>query len=125
MIEAKIIGNLTNDPVLKTVMINNVPTKVVNFSVAANETGKKDATYFRVHAWRGQAENCAAFLKKGRKVYISGPVRLNSYKDSSGAIRYAMELRGDTIEFLDRKPAEEGSDELETLDESQLPFVGE
>ena len=125
MVEAKIIGNLTNDPVLKTVMINDVPTKVVNFSVAANETGKKETTYFRVHAWRGQAENCAAFLKKGRKVYISGPVRLNSYKDSSGAIRYAMELRGDTIEFLDRKPMEESPDELETLDESQLPFVGE
>lgn len=118
------IGNLTNDPVMRTVEFEGAPTKVTNFSIAVNERGRTEPTYYRCHAWRGLAETCAEFLKKGRKVFVRGPVRLNSYKDSSGAIRYAMDIRVDEIEFLDRKPVEEQPDDLEVLSEEDLPFVG-
>ena len=118
MNKLEIIGNLTTDPALKTVNIKDVPTKVVNFSIAVNERGREEPTYFRCHAWRGIAETCAAYLKKGRKVYLTGPVHQSSYKDSSGAIRYAMEMRVDEMEFLDRKPAEEEAEEdLEVYDD--------
>lgn len=119
-----VVANLTNDPTMKTVNVHDVPTKVTNFSIAVNERGREQPTYFRCHAWRGLAETCAAYLKKGRKVLISGPVHQNSYKDSNGAIRYAMEIRVDEIEFLDRKPVEEETpDELETISDDELPFT--
>lgn len=113
-----IVGNLTVDPTLKTVNVKTasgeaVPTKVCNFSVAVNERGKDKPTYFRVHAWRGLAETCATYLKVGRKVMVVGPVKQNSYTDNSGAIRYAMEVRAEEVEFLDRKPQAEELDELE------------
>jgi single-strand DNA-binding protein len=116
-----IIGNLTTNPVMKTVNVKNVPTKVVNFSIAVNERGRDEPTYFRCHAWRGLAETCASYLKKGRKVWLAGPVHLNSYKDSSNAIRYAMEIRVEDIEFLDAKPVDETPDELEQLSEDDFP----
>lgn len=128
----EIIGNLTVDPVMREVNINNVPTKVTNFSVAVNERApagvKKDPVYFRVHAWRGLAETCFKYLKKGRKVLVKGPVRMNSYKDTNGAIRYALEVRADDLEFLDANPdksADGASDELETLDPSELAFTSD
>ena len=118
-----VTGNLTNDPTLRTVKVKNVDTKVANFSLAVNERGREEPTYFRVHAWRGLAETAASYLKKGRKVLIKGPVHQNSYKDTNGAIRYAMEIRAEEIEFLDRKPSEEEPDDLEQIDDDELPFT--
>ena len=119
-----IIGNLTTDPTIKTVNIQNVPTEVTNFSIAVNERGVKDVvTYFRCHAWRGLAKNCFDYLSKGRKVYLKGPVHLNSYKDSSGAIRYSMDIRVDEIEFLDKKPQEETLPEAEAQEISNLEML--
>lgn len=115
-----VTGNLTVDPKMKEVNINGVATKVVNFSIALNERGREEPTYFRVHAWRGLAETCAKYLKKGRKVMVTGPVHQNSYKDSTGAIRYAMEVRADEIEFLDRNPDSGKEDALEQLDEADV-----
>lgn len=132
MNKLELIGNLTTDPVMKTVMIKDTPTKVTNFSIAVNERKRADSTdkpepvYFRCHVWRGLAETCAEYLRKGRKVWISGPVKMNSYKDSSGAIRYAMDVRIDDIEFLDSKqPAGQmettQEEDLETLSEAEFP----
>lgn len=118
----EIIGNLTTDPVMKTVKVKDVPTKVTNFSIAVNERGREEPTYFRCHAWRGIAETCASFLKKGRKVLIKGPVHLNSYKDSNNSIRYAMDVRIDDLEFLDSKHVSEEPEEIEQLDEDEFPF---
>ena len=117
-----LVGNVCADPTLRTVKVRDVDTKVANFSVAVNERGREEPTYFRVHAWRGLAETCASYLKKGRKVLIRGPVHQNSYKDANGAIRYAMEVRAEEVEFLDRKPAEE-EDALEQIDDDELPFT--
>lgn len=121
----ELIGNLTVDPTMRSVNIQNVPTNVTNFSIAVNEKGRQEPTYFRCHAWRGLAELCAKYLKKGRKVFVKGPIRLNSYQDASGAIRYAMDVRVDDIEFLDSNPdrQEDKPDELETLTENDLPFT--
>lgn len=138
MNKLEIIGNLTVDPVLRTVNVKDVPTKVTNFSIAVNERGRNGAdgkpepTYFRCHAWRQMAEICAEHLRKGRKVLIVGPVHMNSYKDSNGAIRYAMDVRIDDIEFLDRKPVDEEANDVpddapdvDNLTLSDLPFTSE
>ena len=124
----ELIGNLTVDPMMKTVNIQNVPTEVTNFSIAVNERGRTEPTYFRCHAWRGLAKTCNDYLLKGRKVFVKGPAHLNSYKDSNGAIRYSMDVRVDEIEFLDKKPQDDTQDvpqeaNLEELNANDLPFV--
>lgn len=108
MFKLTLIGNLTADPVLyprewvdkKTgeVIHNNV----CNFSVGANE-GHGDAKktqYFRMNAWRGLADICAKYLKKGRQVYIEGVPSVNTYKDKNNDIRSAFEVRVDRLDIL-------------------------
>lgn len=116
MIKLIVCGNVTADPVLSErewtsettnpetgeIIKSRVQAKVCNFSVAANEGygARKTTTFFRVTAWRGQAETCAKYLTKGRGVLISGPVKLNNYVDKNGNTRSSMEIRADEIQFL-------------------------
>lgn len=122
MYEAKVLGNLTADPVLNDREYVNkntaeiVKTKVCNFTVAANNGfgENKQTQYFRVTVWRGLAESCAKYLKKGRGVYVSGPISLNNYVDKNNNLRAVMEIRADQVQFLNDKnsvetPAEEAS----------------
>ena len=76
-----IIGNLTRDPELRTTQNGKT---VCSFSVAVNRRGRRDAQgnqpeadFFRVTAWRALGENCAKFLSKGRKVAVTGSVRVS------------------------------------------------
>lgn len=101
-----IIGNLTNDPELRTTP-NGV--SVCTMTVAVNRrfasaNGERQTDFFRVTAWRQLGENCARFLTKGRKVAVVGEVTARAYesKDGSGP-RASLEVTADEIEFLTPK----------------------
>ena len=97
-----IIGNLTSDPNLRTVNVNGVDTPNCRFSVAVNERvgGQERTTFFNVTTWRGQAEVCAKYLAKGRKVYVEGPLRASVYQANSGETRVSLDVAANTVEFL-------------------------
>ena len=63
-----IIGNLTNDPELRT---TTTGVNVCSFTVAVNRRkkveGQPEADFFKVSAWREKGENCAKFLIKGKR----------------------------------------------------------
>lgn len=97
-----IIGNLTRDPELRTTATG---LSVCTFSVAVNRRKKQnqnqpDADYFRVTAWRELGENCAKFLRKGRKACVIGPVSVSSYTGNDGQTRFNLEVTAETVEFL-------------------------
>lgn len=136
MNNAMIIGNLTRDPIVRTVMSKELPTKVANFTVAVNNDRSKDgkATYFRVTVWRGLAEIAEKYLKKGRKVFVQGSVDIHAYVGSNGQAYHDLVLYADKMEFLDSKipgteteaaPTEEQADAEAYAEEEQdsgLPF---
>lgn len=99
-----IIGNLCNDPELRT---TTTGVNVCQFTVAVNrrKMGDKEpeADYFRVSAWRGLADVCAKYLAKGRKVAIVGSVSLHTYETQNGKHGASMEVTADDIEFLSPK----------------------
>ena len=107
MFKAIIMGNLTADPVLNEREYTNketgeiIKTKVCNFTVAADNgfDANKKTQFFRVNAWRGLGEACAKCLKKGRQVYVEGPISLNNYIDSNNNLHAVMEIRADQIQF--------------------------
>lgn len=103
-----IIGNLVRDPELRATP-SGVP--VCTFTVAVNrrqtaEAGKPDADFFRVTTWRQQAENCAKYLAKGRKVGVTGTLTLESYQDKNGLPRNSLEVQADEVEFLTPRTAD-------------------
>ncbi len=89
-----LIGNLTRDPELRTTPSGD---SVCSFTIAVNrrrrsnaEAGQPEADFFRVSAWRQLGENCAKYLAKGRKVFVSGPVTCRTYVGNDGQTRASL-----------------------------------
>lgn len=122
-----IIGNLTNDPEMRT---TTAGVNVCSFTVAVNRRkkveGQPEADFFRVSAWREKGENCAKFLGKGKKVCVIGPVAVRTYTANDGTTRAQMEVTADEVEFL--SPAgqtEEKKDQatgFTAVETDELPF---
>ena len=128
-----LIGNLARDPELTT---TNSGVSVCRFSLAvqrrfANQDNGPQADFFNIVVWRGQAENCHKFLKKGSKCCIIGKIQNSSY-EKDGVTRYTTDIVADEVEFLGSrnadgdgtpsKPDVPGSSDLEPIDDDSLPF---
>ena len=99
-----LIGNLTRDPELRTTPNGY---SVCDFTIAVNrrranqQAGQQgDADFFRVSAWRQLGENCAKYLSKGRKVFVTGPVSARTYQAQDGSTRVSLEVTADDVAFL-------------------------
>ena len=96
-----IIGNITNDPELRT---TTTGVNVCSFTVAVNRRkkveGQPEADFFKVSAWRERGELCAKYLSKGKKVCVIGPVAVRTYTANDGTTRAQMEVTADEVEFL-------------------------
>ena len=129
-----LVGNLTRDPESGETS-NGVA--FCNFSIAVNRpysdsNGDKQTDFFNIKTWRGQAENCAKYLTKGKKVAVVGSLQNRSYEDNDGNKRNVTEIVANEIEFLSPARGDGNSDEggtakrerpqLEEIDDNQLPF---
>ena len=139
MNKAIIIGNITRDPDLRA---TGSGISVCTFTVAVqrrfqNQNGERQADFIPVVCWRGLADNCGKFLKKGSKVGVCGAIQTRSYDAQDGTKRYVTEIIADEVEFLDRReqggqgdhsvphPSASGLDDMsfgEAVDDDELPF---
>lgn len=111
--KVQLIGNLTRDPELRY-----TPTgaAVCTLGLATNrawttESGeKKEETEFhRVVAWNKLAELCSQLLVKGRKIYVEGRLRTNTWVGQDGSQRNTTEVVIEDMIILDsRKAGAEG-----------------
>ena len=100
-----LLGNLGKDPEVK---YTPQGTPVAKFSVATSERFKdkegnwQDRTeWHNVVLWQRLAEIAGEYLKKGRKVYIEGRIRTDSWDDKeSGQKRYRTEIVGQDLVLL-------------------------
>ena len=102
MNSVNLIGNLCSDVELKELSDEK---KVATFRVAVNRGGKDaGADFFRIAAWDRQAELCAQYLCKGKRVGIEGRLRSHSWEDE-GQKRSLVEVVANRVQFL--SPAQE------------------
>ena len=121
-----IIGNIVRDPELR---VTPGGISVCSFTVAVDRRRRDEteADYFRVTAWRDQAESCGKYLKKGNKVAVVGSVSVSTYQDRNGTTRASLDLQAQDVEFLSPKEKTEEKTEapkdgyVEVKDEN-LPF---
>ena len=124
-----LIGRLTKDPDLRYTQSG---IAVARFTLAVdrgfkNQDGEKQADFIPITVWRGQAENCAKYLSKGRMVAVAGRIQTGSY-EQDGQRRYTWEVVADEVQFLEwgeKKEQEQG--EIPGFipfegDDSSLPF---
>ena len=130
-----LIGNLTRDPEIST---TTGGISVCRMSIAVgrrftNAEGGRETDFFNVTAWRGTADNCAKFLKKGNKIAVSGSIQTRNYERPDGTKGFSVDIVADEVEFLSSK--NEGSAEggmsvgsvgpvsdLQPVDDDNLPF---
>ena len=98
-----LIGRLTKDPDLRYTT-SGVP--VTRFTLAVNrnyknQAGEYDTDFIPITVWRGQAENCAKYLQKGRLVAVAGRIQTGSYETPDGQRRYTTEVVADEVRFLE------------------------
>ena len=106
----QVIGRLGRDPESRY-----TPTgkRVVNFSLAVSNRWKSEEGEMReytewvnVEAWERLGEVCQEFLKKGSLIYVEGRLKTDKYEEG-GESRFFTKVVASTIQFLDKKPAEE------------------
>ena len=134
-----LVGNLTRDPELTETQSG---ISVCRFAIAvsrdyANSEGTRETDFFNITVWRGRAENCGKYLKKGNKVAIVGSLQTRSYEDKDGIKRNVTDVVASEVEFLTPKNAQGGDadmdgepvvsarrerPQLEAIDDNQLPF---
>lgn len=136
MNKVMLIGNLTRDPELNT---TNSGVAVCRFAIAVQRPFSRNsegtqADFFNIVAWRGLAENCHKFLKKGSKCCVVGSIQNSSYEAQDGSKRYTTDIVASDVEFLSTKNSDGSSDmprptggngsaELEPIDDDDsLPF---
>ncbi len=134
--KAIVLGNLGRDPEMRYTPAG-VP--VATFSVATSdewkdkESGQKQerTEWHRIVAWRGLAEVCGKYLRKGSQVYVEGKIQTRSWEDRDGVKRYTTEIMAQTMQMLgspQRQERQTGQDdgyraeEPPSLPEDDIPF---
>lgn len=119
-----LIGNVGNDPELKTLQDG---TPVAKINVATTESyrlkngeANSKTEWHTVIAWRGLGTFVHQYIHKGSHVYLEGKIRYRQYEDKDGQKKYVTEIIADQILLLDKKVKEENSTD-EAPDEG-LPF---
>jgi single-strand DNA-binding protein len=101
-----LIGNLATEVELKDV---GEDMQVATFLLAIDRPGKDEADFIRISTWNKQAETCARFLTKGKRVGIDGRLRSSSWEDADGNRRSAVEVVANRVQFLSPPPGKEDS----------------
>lgn len=98
-----IIGNLTDEPELRTTRNGDA---VCNVNIASNtrqynsQSGQwedGDTLYMRGTIWRDMAQHCAQSLHKGMRVIAQGRLQQRSYQAKDGSNRTVIEMTVDEI----------------------------
>ena len=97
-----LIGNLTNDPEIRSTQTGK---NVCTFTIAVNrkKVSEPQTDFFRINAWNGLADTCARFLNKGKKVAVVGELQARTYEDKQGKTRLSLDVSADEVEFLSPK----------------------
>lgn len=132
-----LVGNLTRDPELIT---TNSGVSMCRFTVAvqrrfASSDGNRETDFIPVVVWRGQADNCYKYLKKGSKAGVIGSMQTRNYETPEGQKRYVTEVVADEVEFMSTKAQDDTQsaeaptaakkavvEDFEPIDDDDLPF---
>lgn len=109
MNKVTLIGNLTKDPDMRQTQSG---TSNCVFSLAVrrkfkNSDGEYETDFVNCVAWKGTADICGKYLKKGSRCAVSGSIQTRTY-EKDGVKRTVTEIVVEDIDFLDsgdKKPS--------------------
>mgnify|MGYP002081407436 CR=1 FL=1 len=136
-----LIGNLTRNPILRTIGNGSV---VCNFGIATNATWKDGGSnvqerteFHNLVAWNKLAEICAQILAVGMLIYIEGELRTRTWDDANGVRHHKTEIKINDMKLLDdkgkkgigldeaKKAAEDGDEDMALEANSEDVEIGD
>ncbi|MEO5572215.1 MAG: single-stranded DNA-binding protein [Bacteroidia bacterium] len=106
-----LVGYVGKDPEVRNL---EGGAKVAKFSLATSETYKKadgtkvDTTeWHNIVLWKHLADVAERFIRKGSFIYVEGKIRSRTWDDKDGNKRYAIDIIGDAMTMLGRKPEDQ------------------
>lgn len=133
-----LFGRLTKDPEHRKTTSG---VSVCRFTVACDrqfankESGKREADFIEVQAWRNTADFVARYFVKGNPITVEGSIRNNNYEDKNGVKHFSYVIVADNVGFAGSKeeqssdtqtaPAQNEEinlDEFEVLGDGEVPF---
>ena len=110
-----VIGNVGTDPEMRYTPNGN---PVTSFRLATSRTytpsdgeRRQETEWFTVVSWNQLAEQCNQYLIKGRRVYVEGRLKSNTWTGADGQTRFRNEIVANRVLFLDRGPSTGAEDE--------------
>ena len=116
-----LIGNLTKDVELRE---SKSGILIGKFTIAVNERvgNEKKAHFIDVLTFKNTAEMCNKYLKKGRKVCISGSLDTYEYENRDGHKVKGFQIIANEVEFLSPVSDEENRPSQDEESDEDLPF---
>ena len=110
-----LVGRLTRDPELRRTNTNDTP--VATFTIAVdnkmkNPDGTRGTTFLNCVVWNQQADNVAKFCRKGNLVGVDGSLVQRNYDRKDGTKATVIEVRCDSVTFLEPKGSKEAADAI-------------
>lgn len=100
-----LIGRLAADPEARTTQsgISQCSFRLAVPRRFTNQQGVREADFLNIVAWRGTADFCARYFRKGMRVGVEGSLQTRSWQAQDGSRRYAVEVIADNVEFCESR----------------------
>ena len=130
--KAILIGNIGKDFELRKTAAGS---SIANLALATTRRYKdgqgqpqEETEWHNIVFFGKTAEIASQYLHKGSSVYVEGRLRTRKYTDKQGIERYATDIIGETLQFLDSKKSTGESNVRSTnvrkapADDADVPF---
>lgn len=122
--QCNFIGRVGKEPVAR---YTPEKTCIVNFSMAIDESYKKDGIkvekveWINVVAFKKLAEIIEKFVGKGDLLFIGGKIQTRKYQDKDGQEKYITEIVANEMKMLGTKKETSG-ESISGNEDTDLPF---
>lgn len=121
-----LVGRMVRDPELKR---TNSGASVTSFTIAVDNLtragNERSASFIPCTSWNKTAENVAKYCSKGSLVGVDGRLNQRSYEDKNGQKRSVVEVIAESVQFLERKGANEENENNQPEDNAKSTVAHE
>jgi single-strand DNA-binding protein len=124
-----LIGNLTQDPEVRS-LSSGTPVAEIRLAVSHRYKDRdgqpqEDTLFIQVESWNRLADFCKDWLKKGRRVFVEGRLKMDAWEGKDGVKRSRIKVQADRIQFADARPVERTAEEPADMGPSASTPSGE
>ncbi|URA10563.1 single-stranded DNA-binding protein [Thermospira aquatica] len=95
-------GGVVREPQIRYTSEGSAYTRfaIAHTTFSQKEPDQKQTCYFEVAAWGKIAEVCAAYLKKGRRIIVSGKLHQSRWEDPTGQKHAKVTITANDVKFM-------------------------